>query len=205
MCVCLFLNLRSIGLKLIWHILFRHSKWILSQYSIHMHWRKYDLKLLNALYILYIFLNVIYFVVLHQDLCLEQIYIDVTAVLLLTGSVILLWMRDSKHKQAKLSRPLHGPGSWSEEEWMSACLIKLHTHYHMAFFSWSDVQFFCFRICLRCCLFPQVSKSHSPLFKWLGHTASVHTKGDHFSCLVWCQTTLHSLCSFSQWPSIRES
>lgn len=159
MCVCLFLNLRSIGLKLIWHILFRHSKWILSQYSIHMHWRKYDLKLLNALYILYIFLNVIYFVVLHQDLCLEQIYIDVTAVLLLTGSVILLWMRDSKHKQAKLSRPLHGPGSWSEEEWMSACLIKLHTHYHMAFFSWSDVQFFCFRICLRCCLFPQVSKA----------------------------------------------
>lgn len=122
---------------------------------------------------------------------------------LLTGSVFLLWMLDSKHKQAKLSRPLHGPGSWSEEEWMSAWLIKLHTHFHMAFFSWSDVQFFCFGICLRCCFFPLVSKSYSPLLQWLGHTALVHTKGDHFSSLVWCQTTLHSFCSFSQWPWIR--
>jgi len=169
-----------------------------------MYWRKYDLKLLNAINILYIFLKHIFKCNLFFCCSPEQIYIDVTAALL-TGSIFLLWMRDSKHQQAKLSRPLHGPGSWSEEEWMSACLIKLHTHYHMAFFSWSDVQFFCFRICLRCCLFPLVSKSHSPLFKWLGHTASVHTKGDHFSCLVWGQTTLHSLCSFLKWPSIRES
>lgn len=65
--------------------------------------------------------------------------------------------------------------------------------------------FFCFRICLRCCLFPLVSKSHSPLFQWLGHTALVDTKDDHSFSLVWCQTTLHSFCSFSQQTWIRGS